>query len=71
LLVVVYRNPSTIIVVGVDEYPKPTPNRLIRNADPAMIHRRSTRSMIGSDRADPMGYPTKVTAVNVRDVTIV
>jgi len=42
----------------------------IAAAEAAISHRRSIRSITGSDRAEPTGYPMKVSEVNVSEVTI-
>ena len=48
----------------------PIPSTLMKNAEPTISHLRSIRSMIGSESADPIGYPMNVSVVKVSDVTI-
>src|SRR5262245_61548132 len=63
LLAIVYSSPAAMIDPDKDENPSARPNALIDAAAPMISQRRSTRSMIGSESADPTGYPINVSEV--------
>lgn len=70
MLVMVNKKPHATIQPAPDAYPNSRPNTPIASALAVMSVLRSTRSMIGNDRADPIGYPMNVNDTKVSEVTI-